>query len=151
MTRKVAIMCAVLLLLTGLAKLLSSLGTAGILELPDPILTITFRHLFVIVGIIEIIVALLCLFSQKTGLWAALVAWLASGFAAYRFGLSWIGYRGACPCLGTLTSSLHISPQIADIAMKIILVFLLIASYATLIALWRQKRTSIGALGSATT
>jgi cbb3-type cytochrome oxidase subunit 3 len=42
--------------------------------------------------------------------------------------------------MGNLADALHIPPQIADTAMKIILAYLLIGSYATLFWLWRQKR-----------
>jgi cbb3-type cytochrome oxidase subunit 3 len=41
--------------------------------------------------------------------------------------------------LGNLTDALHIPPQAADTAMKIILAYLLIGSYATLFWLWRQR------------
>jgi hypothetical protein len=43
-------------------------------------------------------------------------------------------------CLGNLTYALNISPQKADTAMKIILAYLLIGSYASLSWLWRQRR-----------
>jgi cbb3-type cytochrome oxidase subunit 3 len=38
---------------------------------------------------------------------------------------------------------LHIPPQTADTAMKIILAYLLIGSYATLFWLWRQQKREI--------
>jgi hypothetical protein len=69
-----------------------------------------------------------------------LVAWLATSLLAYRIGLVAVGYHRPCPCLGNLTDALHIPPQIADTAMKIILAYLLIGSYATLFWLWRQHR-----------
>jgi hypothetical protein len=46
--------------------------------------------------------------------------------------------------LGNLTDALHISPQTGDIAMKIILAYLLIGSYATLFWLWRQRGKAEG-------
>jgi hypothetical protein len=42
--------------------------------------------------------------------------------------------------MGNLTDALHIPPQTADTAMKIILAYLLLGSYGTLFWLWRQKR-----------
>ena len=41
--------------------------------------------------------------------------------------------------MGNLTDALHIPPQTADTAMKIILAYLLIGSYASLFWLWRQR------------
>jgi len=46
--------------------------------------------------------------------------------------------------MGNLTDALHIPPQIADTAMKIILAYLLIGSYASLFWLWRQHRKTEG-------
>jgi hypothetical protein len=131
---------AAFLLAAAVAKLVSTSGNARILETLDPVLGITFRHVFWIVGTLEIVVAIVSFFGEYIGIKAGLVAWLATIFAVYRFGLWWVGYHKPCSCLGNLTDALHIQPQTADTAMKIILAYLLIGSYATLFWLWRQKR-----------
>ena len=128
------------LLITAAAKIVSSFGSAHILQNPDPLFRISFRNLFWIVGSIELAVALICFCSKRILLQAGLVAWLATSFAAYRAGLLWIGYHKPCSCLGTLTDALYISPQVADTVMKIVLGYLLIGSYATLFWLWKEKR-----------
>ncbi len=130
----------VLLLATASAKLISSFGSAGILQNPDPIIGLTFRNEFRLVGAVELVIALVCLFGKGIKSQAGLVAWLSTTILAYRLGLVWFGYHKPCPCLGNLTDALHISPQTADTAMKIILAYLLIGSYATLFWLWRQRR-----------
>lgn len=137
----------VLLVVTAGAKLISSNGSAHILNYADPILGISFRQIFRFVGVLELAIALVCLFGKRLELMAGLVAWLSTAFVAYRFGLWWIGYYHyrPCPCLGNLTDALHISPQTADTAMKIILAYLLIGSYATLFWLWRQRKKAISA------
>jgi len=130
----------VLLLLTASAKFISSAGTARILLERDPVTGFQFRDLFRIVGGIETVVALTCFFSKKRMLPAGLAAWLGTGFVAYRFALWQSGWHKPCNCLGNLTDALHISPQTADTAMKIILAYLLIGSYGALLWLWRQRR-----------
>jgi hypothetical protein len=60
-----------------------------------------------------------------------------------------VGYHKPCSCLGNLTDALHIPPPMADTAMKIILAYLLIGSYATLFWLWRQRKKSAPAPASA--
>ena len=50
------------------------------------------------------------------------------------------GATAHCDVLGNLTDALHISPQTADTAMKIILGYLLVGSYGLLFWLWRQNR-----------
>ena len=130
-----------LLLITGGAKLYSTAGNAHILQLPDPILIMSFRHIFWIVGILELIVAAICFSNISIGLQGGLVACLATSFLVYRLGLVLIGYhKPSCSCLGNLTDALHISPQTADTTMKIILGYMLVGSYATLCWLWRQKQ-----------
>jgi hypothetical protein len=47
--------------------------------------------------------------------------------------------------MGNLTDALHISPQVADTAIKIILVYLLLGSYAALFWLWLQRKKALKA------
>jgi len=130
----------ILLLITAFAKLGSSFGSAKYLESLDPLLSISFRHLFRIVGMVELGVAFICFFGKPTSMRASFVAWLATAFALYRFGLWWIDYHKPCSCLGNLTDAIHLSPEAADAVMKIILAYLLIGSYVTLFWRWRQRR-----------
>lgn len=120
----------------------SGFGTAKLLVVADPILGIQFRHLMLVVGMVEIVVALLCFFSKGQKLVMGLVAWLATNFVVYRIGLWWVGYNKPCSCLGNLTDALHIPPETADTAMKTILAYLLLGSYASLFWLWQQKRNA---------
>jgi hypothetical protein len=144
-----------ILLFTGAAKILSGLGKASFLNVSDPLFNIQFRNLFILVGLIEIIIAMVCFCSSRQLLALKLVAWLATSFLIYRIGLSWIGWHRPCSCLGNLTDALHISPQLADNAMKAVLIFLFIGSYGTLVLFRMQKRrdilTSSNPEGSAST
>ncbi len=133
----------VLLLITSVAKFISSGGNARILNFPDPIFLIPFRYVFWVVGGIELIIALVCFSNRRLGFQAGLIAWLATNFGLYRIGLRWIGYNKPCTCLGNLTDALHIPPQIADDIMKIVLGYLFIGSYAALFYLWRQRKRGL--------
>jgi hypothetical protein len=130
----------VLLTITGTAKLISAGGNAQLLQSPDPVLSISFRQVFRVVGVLELILAAVCFFGKRVWLQAGFVAWLATCFVTYHVGLLWVGYHKPCSCLGNLTDALHIPPQAADTAMKIILGYLLIGSYATLFWLWKEKK-----------
>lgn len=132
-----------LLLCTAIAKLISSTGSAQILQFPDPILMLPFQWVFWIVGGIELLVVSICIFAKQPAFKLASLAWLATMFLAYRFGLWWIDWHRPCKCLGNLTDALHISPQIAGTAMKCILVYLLIGSYVGLFFTWKEKREAI--------
>src|SRR4051794_31999753 len=76
----------VILLVTGGAKIWSSLGTARVLAVGDPLVSIQFGHLMLVVGIVEIVVAFICFSSKWHILTSGLVAWLATTFAIYRTG-----------------------------------------------------------------
>jgi hypothetical protein len=140
---------AIILLLTATAKFISSAGSGRILLEHDPLTDFQFRNLFRIVGCIEAAVALFCFCGKRTWLPAGLVAWLATSFLTYRIGLVMVGYDRPCSCMGNLTDALHIPPQAADTAMKIVLAYLLLGSYATLFWLWWQRKKAVPASVSA--
>jgi hypothetical protein len=129
-----------ILLITFAAKLVSSFGHAAILQTRDPLTGWQFQDLFRIAAGIEMVVALTCFFSKRVLFPAGLVAWLATSFLAYRICLMLVGYHRPCSCMGNLTDALHISPQTADTAMKIILAYLLIGSYGILFHQWWKNR-----------
>jgi len=131
---------SILLFLTAAVKLVTSFGNDHLFQSKDPILFLSFRQVFQMVALVELGIAAICLLAEEIIVPVSLVAWLASNFLIYRISLFWIGYHGPCHCLGYFTDMLHISPQIADTAMKIILCYLLIGSYAGLFWLWRERR-----------
>jgi hypothetical protein len=133
------------LLTTGLAKVLSGLGHARILELADPILGLSFGRLMVLVGAAELALATLC-FSRSVSphLKAGLVAWLATNFLFYRFGLWAIGWQHPCHCMGSLAGVLHLSDQTADSVMKWVLAYLLMGSYLVLTLEWKSRKLEHG-------
>lgn len=130
----------VILMGTGLAKILSAFGGAGAVRAEDPIIGIQFYYLFLAVGALELSVVILCVapgtdFKTKV----AVVAWVATLFAVYRLGLWWTGWRGPCGCLGRLTSTLHFSATAADRILKIALCYMLASSYWML---WRHRENN---------
>jgi hypothetical protein len=93
-----------------------------------------------VVGLAEIVIALVCFFSKRQTLALWLVAWMSTNFLVYRIGLWWMDWHRPCSCLGSLTDALHLSPQVADNIMKVILAYLLAGSYGLLFWQWRINR-----------
>ena len=114
----------------GIAKVASSSGHNPVLDKSDPLLLISFRHVFWSTGICELLIASYCAFGSKPDAKLLLLAWLSTVFAIYKIGLTIIGYQGECPCLGSLTEAIHISGKSARAISNLILLFLLIGSYA---------------------
>ena len=81
------------LLLTGLAKLWSAMGEARVLGVRDPLFGLTFRQLMAGVGLVEVVVAWVCLVGRRERLSLVLVGWLSGNFALYRLGLWWLGWK----------------------------------------------------------
>ena len=131
---------AVILVATGIAKVWSAFGHTKLLVVADPITGIQFGHLMLMTGILELVIVSVCLFGKSQKLSLALVAWLATNFVVYRFGLWWLGWHRPCSCLGNLTDTLHVSPQVADNIMKVMLAYLLIGSYGILSYHWWKTR-----------
>jgi hypothetical protein len=131
---------ALLLLTTSAAKFISASGHAGILKMGNPILGMPFRGVLWIAGSLELIVALMCFLCKQQKLKIWLITWLSTSFLMYRIGSLLMYDTKFCPCLGNLTDALHVNPQAADNAMKIVLVYLLFGSYAALFWLRRRKQ-----------
>jgi len=130
----------VLLFITGIAKIISVFGQDAVLRKPDPILGIHFNHLLLFVGLIELAVALVCLRSANQHLALALVAALSINFLGYRMGLWLIHWTGYCPCLGTLTEAIHLSPRQAARLTGAAFIYLITGSFYFIVRSWRDHR-----------
>jgi hypothetical protein len=133
------------LAVTGLAKSFSAVGPARALDASDPLFSVPFRELLLMVGLIEVFIAFFCLFTDKRRQSVLAIAWISTCFLTYRFGLWFIGWHRPCGCMGNLTDLLHLSPHAADNIMKGVLAFLLLGSYRILFQEWRQRRALLAA------
>jgi hypothetical protein len=137
---------SVLLIVTAVAKIISSTGSAHILQYADPIFGLSFRHMLSIAAILELIIGALGLigaaglFAKNPMLRVSLIAWFATGLLLYRVSLVAINYHRPCLCMGYLSDALHIPPQVADNTMKSFLGYMLVGSYAAALWLWTEKR-----------
>ena len=138
----IVITAGVILGITGFAKAYSVTADAKALDYLDPLLGLSFRKLMLLVGLGELLIAVLCFSARNRRLSLAAVAWLATSILVYRVGLWYVGWHRPCHCMGTLTDALHITPAAADNLMKIILIYLVVASYSSLL-LWQRGRWAV--------
>jgi hypothetical protein len=131
-----------LLFVTAMAKLVSAGGSAKALSLQDPLLYLSNRQVLIGVAVVELVVAGFALFGKNLFLRVSLISWLATNFLIYRIGLAWIGHAKPCGCLGTITDSLSLSPHTVNTIAKLILIFLLVCGYASLIKMATLKRSN---------
>ncbi len=125
---------------SALGKAFSAIGPARALDAADPVVGIPFRELMLVVGLVELLVAFFCLFTEKRQLSLFAVAWISTGFLAYRCGLWFIGWHHPCACMGGLAGALHLSDHVADNIMKGVLTYLLVGGYCALFCQWREVR-----------
>jgi hypothetical protein len=112
---------AAVLALTALVKLVAATGEGRILAQPDPLLTIfSNRQMMVLAALLEAFVVGLILWERDRLRQVALVAWIGTGFLMYRAGLWWVGYEGACSCLGNVTRTIGLSPAMEDLGVKVL-------------------------------
>ena len=128
----------IILIFTAFAKLFSAFGNVKILAVMDPSLGISNRNLFIIAAVFELLVVACVHFCRNMRTQCLLILWLCYALIVYRISIWCEGVSKPCPCLGNLTDAIHIPSQTADMAMKIILAYMLVGSYATLFWLWRQ-------------
>jgi len=113
---------AVLLFITAVAKLYSATGTARALDYPDALLPLTNRHVFNLVGALELgLSAFLLMKSGQQSLKLWLLLWLAVNFLVYRAGLWSQGSPALCDCLGNLNEKLPLSPRLINAVMLVVL------------------------------
>lgn len=128
-----------ILLLAGMVNVLAFFAKAQAPDMADPIFAMPFHDLMLVVGLAELAVACLCLFTSKRTLSLGLLAWLVVTLAAYRVGIWTMGWHHPYAWVAGLINGLDISPWVADLMIGATSAYLLIGSVAML---WFERRTA---------
>ncbi len=98
-----------LLLLVGLAKLITLVSGLPLLHANDPVLNVSNKLLFSIAGGMELFTAFYIICGKSITAKSFLCMALIIGIASYR--ISWVaaGQPAVCPCLGAVNDLLHLS------------------------------------------
>ncbi len=116
----------IILAITATAKIKSTLGTAAILSVTNDVLPISNRRLMQGGAVAELIVLLVLLFSGNRATKLFTLGWLCALLIVYRVGSAIYGRTDWCPCFGTITSNIGISPATANIVMSLVLGYIFI-------------------------
>jgi hypothetical protein len=122
-----------ILALAGASRVMDALQTTQVLDLPDPLSGLPFRYLLLSVGVAELVVAWLCLFTNRRGLALGLVSWLAINWVVYRVGLWTMGWPHPWVYVDDLTDWLRVSPLLADGILLATALYLVIGSAVLLL------------------
>jgi hypothetical protein len=127
---------------TALAKFTSAFGNAKLLDLDDSLLQIPNRLVLHFAALLESIVVWLMLLGRDQKRKLVLVVWISSLFAAYRTGNYLLGQTQLCPCLGSLTEFIPLSPTTVDRTLLATLAYMLGGSLIFLIINYVLERKS---------
>jgi len=125
-----------LLFFIGVAEILGALNQSQVLGLADPIFGISFRHLMLMTGIVQLAIALVLLFTNWRILGLGLAAWISANFLAFRIGLWSMGWHHSS---GFMVHPLGLSMTATDVIFSLSSVFLLVGSVAIL---WHERWTA---------
>lgn len=129
-----------ILLAAALIRFLIATGTSPALALPEPFIGVSIRTAVLVIGGIELVVALFCLFGRWLWLQLGGLALLATGYAVYVLVLLAKGVQVQASCLGSLTDPLRIYRGSTGYALQFLPVGLVLGSYAAGFALWFSSR-----------
>jgi hypothetical protein len=126
--RSYTLSVAGVLMLTSLAKIYSSGGSAPLLDLPEAILPMTYRQTLWVVGMIEMAVAFLLLLGSNDRTKLIAIGWLGANFALYRAAVKLLTVGSPCPCLGSITQMLPLSKRTIQGILTGVMVYLICGS-----------------------
>lgn len=121
--------CAIILLLTGIIKLLSIAQTRSFLDLEDPVFSfLTERQLLSAVAVMEISIAGAVFAKRADDISSALVAFQGLSFLGYRIALNIMDYHRPCQCLGGLLDQFGLTVKQLTLISDTLFLYLLIGS-----------------------
>jgi hypothetical protein len=133
--------CAVVLLLTALAKFSSAFGQAKILDFPDPLWGISNRQLLLVVAALEFAVAAFLLTPVRVEVKFLVTAWLGANFILYRVAVELLKPGKLCPCLGSVTERFQINEATAAYILSAIAFYMFGGGLA---CYFQRKRQGFG-------
>ncbi len=137
-----------ILLAAALIRFLIAAGTSPALALPEPFIGVSIRTAVLVIGGIELVVALFCLFGRWPWLQLGGLALLATGYAVYVLVLLAKGVQVQASCLGSLTDPLRIYRGGTGYALQFIPFGLALGSYAAAVALWFSSEARMARAGA---
>lgn len=131
-----------LLLAAALGMFISIWAGTGLIHPHDPLFGMTMPKFFCIVGGLELLIALICLFGKQSSLQVVLVLWLAMSFTVYETGLWAMGVSGGFRgYFGDVSAAFGISGSTADMMPKVLVVYLFTGSLLSLLWPWIRKES----------
>ncbi|MBI4660796.1 MAG: hypothetical protein HY735_18320 [Verrucomicrobia bacterium] len=128
-----------ILLILGCAKIANGAHeVVGKISGRDPVFGLKISHLFITVGVAELMGGFICLFVRRSGVSATVLAWFATNLVLYRAGVYWIAGGRPCQCMAGIATYLTLTPEVADRIMLCVLALFLGVGYGVGFRHWKN-------------
>jgi hypothetical protein len=111
-----------------------------VLAMPEPLLGLSIRYAVLLVGGVELVVALICLFGRRRGLQLGWLVWAAVNYLVYWIAIFMMRRHPQTTCIGSLTDPLQLSRGTPGIIIGLLPFYLLLGSCVAIIWLWWASR-----------
>jgi len=138
--RRIICLAGGLLLAIGLTRLLGLATNLQVLSQPDALVGLPLRYTTLVVALIELTVALTCLFGNRQALQGGLLAWLLLNYIVFYFMANHDHTSLQCTCLGHYADPLGLSSTLMIRLDQAAVLSLLLGTLTLFI---RQKETPV--------
>jgi hypothetical protein len=129
-----------ILLSAALIRFVIIISGGQFLALADPVFGIPLRYSVLLVGILELVVAMICLLARKPNLQLGCVGWLSLNYFAFWVGLAFMGCHFQGTCVGSLSDPLRLGRGISSAVLNVLSSYLLAGSCGGIARLWFESR-----------
>lgn len=142
LTKGFLLVAACSLLITASAKFISAFGTEEILNTLNVVFPIKMKSFLLLAATVEYVVAFVLLSKISTRIKILALLWVALSFFLYKLSLWIIDAPSPCPCLGTVTASIGISPNTAAMITDGLIAYYLTGSLSIIILRQGNRKLS---------
>jgi hypothetical protein len=122
----------------AIAHFIGNQGEATI-QPPDPIFDVSSRYLFWILAGVEMLVAIVCLFTKLTSLKTLSIFWLTSNLLIYRLFLYYFGVHSVRAYYSTMAYSFGVSVDTTNVLMALLTAYIWLGSGLSLFMLRKKS------------
>ena len=129
---------AAVLTAVAVALFIGNFATGSLMLPHDPVLMVSMRTVFWIVGIAGVAVSLFCVFTSDAQLKNLLILWLSLDVVIYGLYFQWGGVHGVGGYLIPLAESFELSTSTVSVVLSAVFLYLLAGSSYLLVVSWFQ-------------
>jgi hypothetical protein len=129
-----------ILLAAALIRFLIAMGNDPMLAMPEPLLGLPIRYAVLLVGGVELVVALICLFGRRLSLQLGCLVLATVIYLVYWIRIFIMHRHPQTTCIGSLTDPLQLARGTPEIIIGLLPFYLLLGSCVAIIWLWWAGR-----------